>query len=731
MDGPSWLRKWLARCPLAISALTSVLGIIYAEGGAVWCLVLFILACGVAGMGRRWSGLVAVVCGVLSWWGHSSQLERQEVARGYVGDWGEMEVVVMEAPQHGRMFVRVCNGELAGQKFQAWFPHGVEEFRIGERVQIEGRIVEPRVAMNPDVFDEVGWLHRSGVGAIILVSDVDRSGDWDYWYAVKRWAWELREECGRRLVRGLEDDGDAGKVIKAMALGVRPSQSEALLRDFRYSGAIHVFAVSGLHVMMVGSMVALVLRGLGVPKRVWIPLVIGSLFFYALVTGMRPPALRAAIMGGILLSTWLFQRSIVLVNSVAAGAVVVLLLDGHMLYHPGFQLSFGVLLAISILGGTVTKGFHWVSYVDPFIPRSLYSRWQELSFRVRRKVQGALVVASCAWVGASPLTFVHFKLLAPISILVSLPLVLLLYCILALAGTSLLVGSFWTGGSAWVNQWNGRLAESSYAIASRAAKVPMGHLLSEPWADGERIVIYSLRDGDAAYYLGLGGGTLLDCGGVSSFDREVRPSLSREGAVVDSVILSHADAGHCGGLESLLAMRGIKQAVVPEVESFSRRYMAGIDALENKGVRVLRAELGQKLECSSEAWCEVLYVPQAKGGVADDRGLVLRLHWRGLRVLFLGDAGFLYEQWSLKEGADVAADLVVVGGHQRDLGVSDTFIASTGARVCVVEERREGLEVDQYVLPEQGALTVEWEREGFRWKSQRGGILHWTLGGER
>lgn len=704
-----WLRNQLTRCPLAAPAIAVIAAVLYADQESAWSAFLFIGAVTLGAFGRKYVWLLSLLLALLAGVLHCTRVAEQKQVSAYYGDWWSGEVVVTKSPQYGKMFAKVRSGPLSGQSIQALNAHGDEAYSIGDVLQLEGRLLGPKKVLNPDVFDQEKWLNRKGVSSVLVVQDLSESKGIEAKYVLSKWAEKSSVWLRTRLMLGLEPKSDVVKVIHAMTLGIRPAESQDLLGDFRDSGAIHVFAVSGLHVMMVGSMVAVLLRIFGCPRRYWIPCVILAMFFYAMVTGMRPPAMRASIMGAVLLGAWLVRRKIVLANSVALGLILVLIWDGHMLFLPGFQLSFGVLIAISLLGALFAKVLSWVSHMDVFLPRSLYSHWQEWSLKVRRKMQSGLVVASCAWCGAAPLTLLYFRQLAPISILVSLPMVFLLYLIIVVSCASLLLGAIWSPLAVGANQVNAQLAGVARGLAATSARVPGGHFRSKPWSSGERLVVYALPDGGAAVYVGIGGGVMLDVGGERSFKKEVLPSLMKRGARVDSVLLSHADSQHCGGVPALLEEFSIKQAVVPELTAVSSVYMSSLRVLADSDCDRKTVVTGDELILSECAKLEVVYAPVTKHGLADDRGLVVRLHWRDVIVLFLNDAGYRFEQEALTKALDVSADIVVLGEHQRDLPISKGLLQKIGAGLVIRSEAQPSS--SHYSLLQRGALILEWDGE--------------------
>lgn len=712
-----WLRNQLAQCPLAAPAIAVIAAVLFADHASAWPVFLFIGAIALSLLGRKYVWLLSVLLALFAGALHLARVSEQAKVSEHYGDWWSGVAVVTQSPQYGNMHVKVRSEPLNGHTVQVLNSNENLRVFVGDVVQLDGRLLEPKKSLNPEVFNQREWLNRNGIRSVLVAQNLNETGDVDGLYYLSRWAELSRVWLSDRLVMGISHKTDAVKIIRAMTLGLRPVASDELLDDFRDSGAIHVFAVSGLHVMMVGSMVAVMLRVFGCPRRYWIPCVILAMFFYAMVTGMRPPAMRASVMGAVLLGAWLVRRQIVLANSVALGIVLILIWDGHMLFLPGFQLSFGVLVAIALLGALFSKMLSWISYVDEFLPRSLYSHRQEWSLKLRRKVQSGAVVASCAWCGAAPLTLFYFRQLAPISILVSLPMVFLLYLIIMTSCAALLLGGIWSPITVGLNQVNAQLAGIARGLAAKSADVPGGHFKAEPWCEGERLVVYAMPDGGAAVYIGIAGGMMLDVGGERSFKREVLPSLTKRGARVDSVLLSHADSQHCGGIEGLLSEFKVRQAVVPEMTAVSSVYKKALMQLQGTGCAIKMVEVGDELKLSENARVDIISVPESTFGLADDRELVARLHWRGIKVLFLNDVGYQFERSVSEKLLDVSADIVVLGKHQRDLPVSSELIQKIAPNLVITSEVQPPETISKkgmpkfYALLDQGALSIEWDGE--------------------
>ena len=213
--------------------------------------------------------------------------------------------------------------------------------------------------------------------------------------------------------------------------------------SFRHSGTMHVFAVSGLHVGMIGLLAWGMLRLLRVPRWWGIWVVLGVVWGYAMVTGLRPPAMRAALMATVFLAGFVVRRDPVLGNALLASLPLVLLGDSFQWQQPGFQLSYLVVASIIVVGPLCLRLARPWWQGDPFLPRVLYTRSQAFWWVVREKSGSLAVVSFAAWMGSLPLMWGHFGLITPAAVVASLVLVPVVFVILGLAMVGLLGGVVW------------------------------------------------------------------------------------------------------------------------------------------------------------------------------------------------------------------------------------------------------------------------------------------------
>lgn len=166
----------------------------------------------------------------------------------------------------------------------------------------------------------------------------------------------VRKELSRRIGIGLEHSPEIADLNRAILLGEKRRLPKELKQTFVDSGSLHVFAISGLHVMAIAKVMIVILMVFGLPRRFIGLLAIPLLWVYVLTIGMPPSAVRAAIMATFYLSAYLFWRR---PDGIMSWALTFLLVH---LTSPGNIADVGSLFSFSVMLGIVL----WCRYSQRF-----------------------------------------------------------------------------------------------------------------------------------------------------------------------------------------------------------------------------------------------------------------------------------------------------------------------------------------------------------------------------
>lgn len=252
------------------------------------------------------------------------------------------------------------NWAVSEEKIMVYLVRGpaAEKLKYGDQliVSAEPKFIEgPK---NPNEFDYRAWLERQGVYRQCFVKTenwkLHSQGNGNFF---KTAALDLRRYFMKQL-RASGVSGEEYGVAAALLLGASDHLDPGLLQAYSASGTMHVLSVSGMHVALVYLVLLRLLAPLENRKRGrWISLLIQLFFiwFYASLTGLCPSVLRAVTMLTVIIFGKAFNRQAHILNSLAASALILLLINPLLLFDIGFQLSYLAVAGIVLLQPMLEK----------------------------------------------------------------------------------------------------------------------------------------------------------------------------------------------------------------------------------------------------------------------------------------------------------------------------------------------------------------------------------------
>jgi ComEC/Rec2-related protein len=262
----------------------------------------------------------------------------------------------------------------------------------------------------------------------------------------------LRKDFARRVTIGINEWRDVADINRAVLLGMRENLSPALKRIFVSSGTVHVFAISGLHIALIAAVFAALVSYCGVPLYYWLFAVVPLLAVYTMLTGMRPSALRAALMALLFFCAPFFRRRFSTLTALAGAAIIVHLYCPAFISDIGSILSFSVMLGLATLYQPLNKLFLKAMRVD-FLRREV-ALLRAANERARANllqslaqagifISGLCAVTIAAWLTALPLSAYFFERIAPGGIVANLVISPCVF-MLVVAGVLGFVASFFS-----------------------------------------------------------------------------------------------------------------------------------------------------------------------------------------------------------------------------------------------------------------------------------------------
>jgi len=299
----------------------------------------------------------------------------------------------------------------------------------GDHILAEGLALPAEQPSFPHAFDYRTYLRRSGVRHAIQAEQVRVQGPPVGLRRAVRRLLDCRDLLADRLVAQVPSAENAG-ILLAMTFGFRQTLPAATRDAFLRSGAIHVFSVSGLHVVIVATVLGSTLLMTGMPYR-WryamLPLLLGA---YVVMAGSAPSAIRAWLMVSIVCLARARLLAFSPLNSIALAAVALLVWNPLELLQAGFLYSFTT-VSVLVLGWSLVNDVSSdLTERARWLPRALRPRrW----LRATRNLLRALGTGLLAWFGGAGLMLYLSGLVVPAALPVNLVLVLVANLLLVLA----------------------------------------------------------------------------------------------------------------------------------------------------------------------------------------------------------------------------------------------------------------------------------------------------------
>ena len=483
-----------------------------------------------------------------------------------------------------------------------WYGN-IPDIQLGEIWQLRVRLKRPWGFANPGSFDYEKWLFEREIRATGYVRSKG-SNQLIKTTSFSNPTYYLRAKLNQKI-ESIEKSNSA--TIKALVLGERNQMNTDRWQVLTQTGTNHLLAISGLHVGIVSGFVYFLIVWcwkrsekccLFMPaQRIAAIAAIFAAVFYAMLAGFSIPTQRAMVMAAVVFLSIYTMQSFRPWNILAIALLCVLVWDPFSILAPGFWLSF---IAVAIILFSVQG-------------KKSSEKWSLHIVKIQ------LVLA----LGLFPITLLFFQqasLVAPVANLFAVPWVSFLVVPFSLIGSLVLLLNESLG--AWVLQivdvslkifWFVLEYLHSLPFASWRHAVPnwtlipaafgiLLLLMPKGWPtkilsiallsplvfaksaiDSENSLVLSVLDvgQGTAIVLQVGEKVLVyDTGpkfshSFNAGEAIVATYLRKRGInQIDTLVVSHGDKDHAGGLEGLLANIKVKQMIANQITGYQHNQLS-------------------------------------------------------------------------------------------------------------------------------------------------------------
>ena len=297
-----------------------------------------------------------------------------------------------------------------------------------------------------------------------------------------------RFSLNKKLFKNIPQDDNIRGILLAMFLGDKSKLTPQLQEAYQKTGIGHILAISGLHCVLVFTIIimflSLFLRAtkFDIFKKI---IALTFIFYYAAITGRDPPVLRAtlAITFITLLSFFnnKIQPIIILFNSV----LLLIILSPNIFYSASFQMSYFCVLGILL--------FYKKFYNIYKLPKKLQASFiQKIKIKFFKVVKHTLIITMSTKLILTPLMIYYFHSFALFNFLINLIVITIFTPMILALGFLVIFFSFFNSLSQILSSVLSFVVENMNEIVVLFSKIPYASYTNIAWDLYDIFLFYSI-----------------------------------------------------------------------------------------------------------------------------------------------------------------------------------------------------------------------------------------------
>jgi competence protein ComEC len=610
-------------------------------------------------------------------------------------------------------------------------------YNYGDELLIKGKLETPQAIDN---FDYKGYLANQRIYSTMLSPQTFLIGTGKGFRPLS-WVYSLRNRLSEAMAATIPEP--QASVAQGMILGIRSNVTPELQNNFISSGTMYILVISGSQFNIVaGILLATGIWLFGKRRFFYIWPALGAIWIYALLTGMGPPAIRAAVMVSIFLFADLLGRQKSAMTAIGFAAAVMAAITPKILGDASFQLTF-----LSVAG---------IALITPRL-----QNWGKNIIAAKLGEEGFFVktvnwMADSLWVTLGvtiaiwPLLVYYFGIFSVVSPLASLLVLPALPYLLGSGTLAAVLGIFllpigqivgwlaWLAASYMLLVINGfaKLTFSAIDVGTISPALVWGYFAAlalilwlipkrktvgaffsrtastldkvpKKWAVPSLLVVAILTS-TAAYampdnqlhvsFLDVGQGDailiqtpnhqdILVDGGPSaqSISQQLSKHLPFWDRTIELVVLTHPHEDHLTGLLEVLQRYNVKQVLYLDTDYNTPDAEEWLNLIQQKHIKSTLATAGQEIDLGTkDTTLEVVNPTPASTVPAMDNGIVLKLSDEKISFLLTSDISADAEHDLITQRADVSCTVLKVAHHGSNDSSTAAFLAVADPKLAVI-----------------------------------------------
>ena len=629
-----------------------------------------------------------------------------------------------------------------------------QKLPAGSLILVRGILEEVKAPCNPGEFDSRQYYACRHIYYFMKKASVEKKSKG--FSRPGQFLLDMREKFGKIFDKAA---GESAPVFRAIVLGDKGELAPETKMRYQMAGIIHILAISGLHISVLGvGLYELLMRtGLGIRLAGMVSLTV--MLGYGIMTGGGVSTMRAVIMFLVSVGAKLLGRIYDMQTALSLAAVLILLDAPAYLLDGGFWLSFGAVTGVGIIApefcgickvkGRLGKMF--VSSLAVQVTTLPVMLWFYGEISIAGVFLNLLVLPTVGIVlgsgAAAALAGLGGNAAAMLCILPGRGLLWVYEGLCELAEK--IPFCTWVGGKPEIWQMGVYYAMLAIAVFVwkyrnlAGAAVVLTLLCTvvirwRPEADF-RITCLDIGQGDAIVVETPSGQNFLIDGGSSNKKEicryQILPYLKNRGvSYIEAVFISHTDNDHINGIQEFLDYQAagvssvkIGSLVLPKWRNPPDAWKKLAESARRAGVKVLTAKSGDVFYGKNVELRVLAPGEEARGENVNEEGMVLEMVYGSFKGIFTGDIGIETEEKLLEEKVLEDVSYLKVGHHGSGYSTGEVFLQTILPEFAVISvsetntyghpsgetmQRLQKAGAKVYCTKDRGAVTAEVSRSG-------------------
>lgn len=675
-----------------------------------------------------------------------------------------MQAAAYLAPQNGALSFKQQSGNSQELPLPSFMPAQgkieltlrgppPEKIRPGQKLLVRAFVSRPKALSNPGGFDYRKYLAGKSIwvtgwiSSPAHISTFPADDEKSLRHRLRFLPEQLRQHINQFLTIHLSPGQSS--LYKAILTGDRSALSPQTLENFKSTGAMHLLAISGLHMGLIALGLGAVINWL-IKRSTWllihtsawktaVYLIMPILCGYALIAGLQTPVVRSLIMTSVFLLAVLFDRQWHIPTNIAIAALIILLFNPVSLITVSFQLSFAAVIAMTAIMPAFTPLAQQTDTTEQEHSHLVFAR-------IGMAIKMGFFLSLAALAGTLPLLLYYFNRFSPLSTISTLllePLLCFWALPLGLISTPFIffapdiahfllnIGAMGLTMADSLCAWLAALPLSSIWMPTPfpleivcyylllfsilfLKKIKTARLTAilaivtllittgytcyrQHSARTDTIAVLDVGQGNAVVIELAGGFTAVVDGGGSyspqynAGERVIAPFLwSRRISHLDAVIITHPDADHFNGLDFIIKRFRPETIWINGGNAANNSYTTLLDMAVDQGATIHVPHSDETLFGNSQSrFYNVADIHlDGKNGSENDRSLAMRLASQGKNFLFTGDIVEYAEQKIVEGQKEIHADVLLLPHHGSNSSTSPLFLSAVAPEFAVISAGR-------------------------------------------